>query len=296
MPRAKANGIEIEYETFGDPDGPPLLLVSGLGAQKISWAVDFCEALVDRGFSVTRFDNRDVGLSSKTDLPEPIDFQSTLARAFQGEPVAAPYTLHDMAADAVGLLDALGIQQAHVAGASMGGMIVQTMAIDHPGRLLSLTSIMSTTGDRDVGQANPDVLPLLLQRRVHTKEEYLEQAVEASRLIGSPEHFEEERVRERESLAWDRGYYPVGLGVQLLAILASGSRSAALRKLDVNALVIHGDADPLVNMSGGERTAECLQGSELVILEGMGHDLPTYYWARIIEGITNLAARSAASV
>lgn len=295
MPRAAANGIEIEYETFGSPDDPALLFVSGLGAQMLTWDPQFCEGLVDRGFFVIRFDNRDVGKSTWISVDDDLDVLNTIMQAMQGEPVHAPYLLSDMAADAVGLLDALGIEQAHVAGASMGGMIAQTMAINHRERLLSLTSIFSTTGDRDVGQPKPEVVSVLLTPAPSERDAFIENAVESGRAIGSPEHFEEERVRAKAGLAFDRGYHPRGVGHQLIAVMASGSRSQALRELDINALVIHGDADPLVDVSGGERTAEVIQGSELVILEGMGHDLPTYFWTRIIEGITNLAVRSAAN-
>jgi len=296
MPRAASNGIEIEYETFGEPDDPALVLVSGLGAQLISWDTAFCQGLVDRGFYVVRFDNRDVGHSSRIEVAEDLDVMSVIMQAMQGEEVQAPYLLSDMAADAVGLLDSLGVDQAHVVGASMGGMIAQTMAIEHRDRLLSLTSIMSTTGDRDVGHPTPEVLPVLLQPAPDERDAYVAHMIKTSRAIGSPEHFEEDRARARAETTFDRGYYPQGVGQQLIAVLASGSRSMALRDLDINALVIHGDVDPLVDVSGGERTAEVLQGSELVILEGMGHDIPTYFWTRIIEGITNLAARSTASV
>ncbi len=179
----------------------------------------------------------------------------------------------------MGLLDALGIDRAHIVGASMGGMIVQTMAIEHPERVLSLTSIMSTTGDPDVGQPHPEVLPLLLERAPDDREGYIAAQVEGSRVISSPEHFDPERAAAVAGASFDRCFYPDGVGHQLLAILASGSRSDALRELDVNTLVIHGDVDPLVTVSGGERTAEVIPGAELMILEGMGHDVPAFYRA-----------------
>ncbi len=294
MPRAATNGIELEYERFGDPDDPTLLLVSGLGAQMNAFPTDLCEAFVDRGFSVIRFDNRDVGRSTKVDVGD-LDVIATITAAMSGHPIDPPYLLSDMADDAWGLLDALGIERAHLAGMSMGGMIVQTMAIQHPERVWSLTSIMSTTGDPDVGEPRPEVVGTLLDRAPAEREAFIEHSVEGTRLIGSPEHFDEDRARERHTEAFDRCYYPPGGAHQLIAAMASGSRSDALRELDVPALVIHGSEDPLVTVSGGERTAECLRGSELLILEGMGHDLPPYFWARIVEAVTALASRAATS-
>ncbi len=294
MPRAShlahGIGIEIEYETFGDPEDPALLLVMGLGAQMISWEEELCEGLVDRGFFVIRFDNRDVGLSTKIDAD--VNVVESAMAAFAGQKIEAPYLLTDMAADAMSVLDDLGIAQAHIVGASMGGMISQTIAIEHPERVRSLTSIMSTTGDPDVGQPNPDVLPLLLQAPPPDRDGAVAHSVAVSKAIGSPEHLDEERLRIRAERAYDRCFYPRGTGQQLVAILASGSRSDALRKVKVNTLVVHGDIDPLINVTGGERTAEVIDGAELLILEGMGHDLPVNYWSAVIEAITALAARS----
>lgn len=282
--------IEIEYETFGDRDDPPLLLVMGLGAQMVSWDEELCEGLVDRGFFVIRFDNRDVGLSTKIDAD--VNVVETAMAAFAGEKVEAPYLLSNMAADAVSVLDDLDILKAHIVGASMGGMIAQTIAIEHPERVRSLTSIMSTTGDPDVGQPNPEILPLLLQAPPPDREGAVANAVAVSTTIGSPDHLDVDRLRAGAERAYDRSFYPRGVGQQLVAILASGSRSDRLRKLETNTLVIHGDIDPLVNVSGGERTAEVIPGAELLILEGMGHDLPAHFWSPIIEAITALAARS----
>lgn len=293
--RTPSNGIEIEYETFGNPEDPPLLLVMGLGAQLLAWDVELCESLVDRGFFVIRYDNRDVGLSTKIEVDPPVDVMAEVLKGLGGEAPHAPYLLTDMAADGMGLLDALGIDRAHIVGASMGGMIVQTMAIEHPDRVLSMTSIMSTTGDPDVGQPHPDVIPVLLERAPDDREGYVAAQVEGSRVISSPEHFDPERAAALAAASFDRCFYPDGVGHQLLAILASGSRSDALRELDVNTLVIHGDVDPLVTVSGGERTAEVIPGAELMILEGMGHDLPAFYRAVVVEAITALAARSAAA-
>ncbi len=298
MPRTDANaaGIEIEFETFGDPADPSLLLISGLGAQMLTWEPELCEAFVDRGFHVIRFDNRDVGLSTKVEVPQDFDLMSAILAGFAGDAPEVPYLISDMAADAMSVLDALGIERAHVVGASMGGMIAQQAAIDHTERVVSLTSIMSTTGDPDVGVPDASVASTLLEPTPPEREAAIDRAIEVSRLIGSPDHFELERMRRRHELSYDRCFYPRGVGHQLAAVVGSGSRSEALRGLDLPALVIHGDRDPLVTPSGGERTAEVLAGSELLVLEGMGHDLPTYFWAPIVEQITSLAARTATGV
>lgn len=293
MPIAPSNGIELWYETFGDADDPALLLVMGLGGQAIGWDAELCEAFVDRGFFVIRFDNRDVGLSTRIDVR--VDFAATLASLFSGQDVDVPYKLTDMAADAVGLLDHLGIDAAHVAGVSMGGMIAQTMAIEHPDRVLTLTSIMSTTGDLDIGQPTPEAAQVLLGPPPSDRASAIESGVAAARVINSPEYFDEPRVRERAAAAFDRNFHPYGVGRQLVAVAASSSRSDALRALDVPALVIHGEVDPLITVGGGRRTAEVIPGAELIIIEGMGHDLPPQLWPQIIEPVTRLAARVAAA-
>lgn len=294
MPRVDVDGIELEYETFGEPGDPPLLLVMGLGAQMVSWDVDFCDALAGRGFFVIRFDNRDTGLSTKVDAPEP-DLIAAVTAAMSGSTPSAPYLLSDMAGDAWGLLDHLDIGRAHIVGASMGGMIVQAMAIQHPERVLSLTSIMSMTGELPYGEPDPAVIPVLLETAPSEREANIAHSVEASRAISSPEYFDEDRARRRAALAFDRCYYPRGVANQLLAILASGSRDEALRTLEVPTLVIHGTADPLVTPSGGEHTAEVIRGSELVMFDGMGHDLPSHYWSQIIDAICSVAARAAST-
>ena len=294
--RAPSNGIEIEYETFGDAGDPPLLLVMGLGAQMISWDDEFCESLVDRGFFVIRFDNRDVGLSTKVDVGD-LDVDD---RDHEGHRRwrrrAAPYLLADMADDAVGLLDHLGIDRAHIVGASMGGMIAQTIAIDHPERVLSLTSIMSTTGDPDVGQPNPEVAAAAARGRARPSARPTSPTPCAAAAHRQPRALRRGRAPPpRPAGPSTAASTRPGMGHQLLAILSSPSRSDGLRHLDINTLVIHGDVDPLVNVSGGERTAEVIPGAELLILEGMGHDLPAYYWPQVIEAITSLASRSAAT-
>jgi pimeloyl-ACP methyl ester carboxylesterase len=289
---APANGIELEYETFGDPEDPPLLLVMGLGAQLVWIHPDFCQDLVERGFYVIRFDNRDVGLSTRI-TDHHIDVLASIAGLLQGKEVEAPYTLLDMAADAWGLCDHLGLDRVHLFGVSMGGMIVQQMAIDRPGNVASLTSVMSTTGDPDVGQPLPEALAALIEPTPTEREAYHEQALASGRVLAGTEYIDEDWILERNALAFDRGLNPEASAAHLLALLVSPSRSAGLRALDLPSLVIHGEADPLVTISGGERTAECLRGSEFLRLEGMGHDLPRYFWATVIHHVVALAARSA---
>ncbi|MGB0385914.1 MAG: alpha/beta fold hydrolase [Ardenticatenaceae bacterium] len=285
--RAQANGVELVYDTFGDPSAPPMLLVMGLGAQMIVWDEEFCKELAAEGYWVIRFDNRDIGLSTKfTKAGVP----NTMA-LMQGQAVKVPYLLSDMANDAVGLLDALGIEQAHVVGASMGGMIVQMMAIDHPLRLRTLTSIMSTTGNPNLPPANPAVLGALFQPAPSDREGYLQHSLATSRLFaGSGFPFDEERALKRAARAYERGLNPAGTARQLAAVIASGSRKEALKNLTTPTLVIHGDADPLVPLEGGIDTAEAIPDAELLIIEGMGHSLPLETWPQIVGAITRHAA------
>ena len=285
MPRATANGIELEYDLFGDEAAPPLLLVMGLGAQMIAWDSEFCTQLAAHGHRVIRFDNRDVGLSTKTEGPLP-----DILACFGGDGSSANYLLADMADDAVGLLDALGIAAAHVVGASMGGMIAQTLAIRHPARVLSLCSIMSTTGAPGVGAPTAEAMQELMRPVSTSKEEYLEASLRSSRVIGSTGFpFDEERARRRAEEHYDRCYHPMGVARQLAAVLASGDRTEALGSVGVPTVVIHGDADPLVTPSGGEATAQAVPGATRVVIEGMGHDLPQGAWPQVIEAIvTNI--------
>ncbi len=293
MPLAPVNdGIEVFYEELGSGDDPPLLLVMGLGAQMLSWDTELCELLVSRGFRVIRFDNRDVGLSTKLD-DQTVDFAATFAALLKGQQVEVPYLLSDMADDAVGLLDHLGIGAAHIVGASMGGMIVQTMAIEHPERVLSMTSIMSTTGATDVGQPGQEAMRVLLQRPPADREGAIEHSVEVSRLLHGPSFpFDEDRARRKAAEAYDRSFYPEGVSRQLLAIVASGDRTAALRGLDVPTLVIHGDHDPLVTYSGGQATAAAIPGAELLTIEEMGHSIPEETWPQIVDAIARLVERA----
>ena len=281
MPNVHANGIDIEYEEFGDPSNPTLLLVMGLGAQMIVWDEGFCQLLADRGFHVIRYDNRDVGLSTKfDDAPAP-----DLAAAMGGDGSSAAYLLADMADDGIGLLDALGIEKAHIVGASMGGMIVQEMAIRHPEKVLSLCSIMSTTGDRAVGQPTPEAMAALMAPPPQTRDEALDLAVKAQKVIGGTFPVDEAKVRERAGRSYDRMVNPMGMARQLVAIMASPDRTPKLQQLDVPTLVIHGVVDPLVTPSGGEATAKAIPGAELLMLEGMGHDTPEQLWPQIVDAI-----------
>jgi pimeloyl-ACP methyl ester carboxylesterase len=295
MPTTSSNGLDIYYETMGDPADVPLQLVMGLSAQLIAWDDEFCAGLVDRGFFVIRHDNRDVGLSSKVETVGDTEFAASFAKALAGEAIEPPYSLSDMASDAVAVLDAVGVEAAHIVGASMGGMIAQTIAIEHPSRVLTLTSIMSTTGEPDVGQPTPAAMEVLLKPPVTERGAAIERAVESSRVIGSPDQFDEDRARATATAAFDRSFYPAGIARQLLGIVGSGSRADGLRALDVPTLVIHGTVDPLVTPTGGARTAELIPGAELLEIEGMGHDNPPAFWAQIIDAITTLAARATVS-
>jgi pimeloyl-ACP methyl ester carboxylesterase len=265
-------GIDIAYQRLGNPDAPVVLLIMGIAAQSVHWPDAFCQALVDGGLQVIRFDNRDVGLSTHlTNAPPP-----NLPAALAGDLSSVSYTLSDMAADAMGLLDVLGVEKAHVVGASMGGQIAQTIAIEHPGRVRSLTSMMSTTGNMSVGQPSPDVLRAVFSGPpATTRDEVIQQMVRALRAVGSPGYpTDESEVAARAGRAYDRGHDPIGVARQAIATVASGDRTERLRHLDVPTLVIHGLADRMCDASGGQATAEAIPGAELVLFEGMGHDLP----------------------
>jgi pimeloyl-ACP methyl ester carboxylesterase len=295
MPRAAVNGIELEYDTFGDRSRPPLVLVMGLGAQMILWEDDFCAQLADAGFFVVRFDNRDIGTSTQIDAGGIPNVFEVMQAAAAGRPVDVPYTLNEMADDTVELMTALGIDRAHVVGASMGGMIAQTVAIRHPDRLLSLTSIMSTTGDPCLPPSTPEAMRVLFTPPPPDRDGNIARGIEAWKVIGSPGFpFDEERMRDIFGRAFDRGYHPAGVARQFAAIVASGDRTAALRDVRVPTLVIHGAADPLIRVEGGRATAAAIPGAQLVVIEGMGHDLPRGVWAEIIDAIGALAERARA--
>ena len=290
MNTASVGSVDIVYETIGDPSDTPLLLVMGLGMQLIHWDLELCEQLASRGFHVIRFDNRDAGLSTKIDAPVP-----NVMALMAGMPAKAPYLLTDMAGDALGLLDHLGIERAHVAGTSMGGMIAQQMAIEAPERVLSLASMLSTTGDRFVGTPKLRVWSVLMRRAPHDRDAYIEYFIRVFRMIGSPAYrAEDERVRELAAATFDRCHHPAGTARQLAAVLASGSRTAALRKLDLPVVVIHGEADPLLPVRGGRATAKAVPGAELITIPGMGHDLPKELWPTFVDAIARNAERAAA--
>lgn len=272
MPTADVNGLTLDYETRGRQGDPTILLVMGLTAQRIVWPPELVDALVAEGLRVVTFDNRDVGRSTRLD-DHPVPPQA-IGAAYQGQDVDAPYGLADMAADAIALLDHLGVERAHVVGASMGGMIAQHVAFSRPERVASLTSIMSTTGRRDVGQSTQDALAVLLTPPPQEREPYIEAAVERARVFSSPMLFDPDRVRALAARVHDRGLAPYGAARQLLAILTDRDRTDRLTGITAPTLVIHGAADTLIDVSGGRATAEAIPGARLVVYEEMGHDLP----------------------
>jgi pimeloyl-ACP methyl ester carboxylesterase len=275
--------ITLCYETFGDDADPTMLLVMGLGAQMTAWDTELCEMLAARGFRVVRFDNRDAGLS--TFLAEPVEVLEIVRQMGGGEPPAVPYLIADMAEDAVGLLDQLGVARAHVVGASLGGMIAQAVAIAHPERVASLTSVMSTTGDPEVGMPSAEAIQALLEPPPADAEQLGERRVRCAHIWGSKGLFDEDELRQEARENWERQNDPNGVTRQFAAILASGSRSDDLRRLDVPTLVVHGTIDNLVAPSGGERTAEVVPDAKLLMIEGMGHDLPRPLWGQFVDAV-----------
>ena len=276
MSRVHANGIDIEYETFGPPTGDPLLLIMGFSRQLVAWPERLCEMLAGRGFFVIRYDNRDVGLSSM--------MRGDLAR---------PYTVDDMADDAAGLLQALGVTSAHIVGASMGGMIAQSLAIHRPEMVRTLVSIMSSTGDPSLTRSDPAVLRLIALPPPADREAAMDRAVTIATAIGSRGMVDEARVREVAALSWERNPSHDGIERQRLAIAASADRTPALRLLSVPALVIHGEADPLVSVDAGRATAAAIPGAQLLCIPGMGHNLPEPLWPQVVDAITHNARRLA---
>jgi pimeloyl-ACP methyl ester carboxylesterase len=282
---AKANGIELCYDTFGDRKDPPLLLIMGLGAQMILWDDGFCTALAARGFYVIRFDNRDIGRSTKVAGEAP-PLPKLLEQSLTGKPIEAPYTLRDMAADAVGLMDALGISRAHVVGASMGAAITQELAINFADRLLTATCIMGTSGDPRLPPPTQEAMAVLMTPTPLDGEAYMERFLWTWRVLrGSAFPEDEARERARAERIFARGINPPGVARQLAAIFASGERSAALPKVRVPMLVIHGTADPLVPVEGGRAIAAGVPGARLVEIEGMGHALPPAVWDEVVEEV-----------
>jgi len=287
MPTAQiSDQIRLEYETFGSPADPTVLLVMGFTAQMIAWDADFCAAIADRGRHVVRFDNRDCGLSTHLDGVR-VDGDAVLAAGLDPalEMPSVPYLLSDMAADAIGLLDHLGVDPAHIVGASMGGMIVQQMAINHPDRVASVVSIMSTTGAPDVGRPTPEAMAALLAPPPAGRDDYIAAAQRWS-VWASKRYFDIDRARAQAAASYDRAFYPEGASRQLAAILASGDRASALAGLNVPMLVIHGTDDTLITPDGGEHTASCVPGARLMMVDDMGHDMPPALWPDLIEAIT----------
>ncbi len=285
---ATVGDMELAYETFGDPGGTPLLLVSGLGSQMISYADELCAGLAERGMFVIRFDNRDVGLSTHlhaAGLPR-------LGDVRRGDRSSVHYELADMAADTAGLIEALGLDSVHLVGVSMGGMIAQRVAFTYPERVRSLTSIMSTTGDRSVGGASEAAQAVLYAPAAADRDGAVLRQLETSRVIGSPGFtLDEDAVRARAALAYDRAHDPAGVARQMAAIVTSPDRTADLGRVAVPTLVIHGSDDALVNVSGGRATAAAVPGAEFVEVPGMGHDLPRGLWPEFIDRISGLVAR-----
>lgn len=288
MTLAKINDhIEIEYDTFGSPNNPALLLIMGFGAQMVTWEPDLCDMLAASGLFVIRFDNRDCGLSTHLDGVE-VNVDEVIRAALLQEPLPpVPYTLSDMAADAVGLLDHLGIQRAHVLGASMGGMIAQVFAIEHPQRTLSLISVMSVTGEPEYGQSTPDALEALLTPPPTDRDGYIKYSP-TWQVFHSKKYRSDENSYAAAARDYDRMFYPQGAPRQLAAIYATGSRADGLQKLNVPTLVIHGLDDTLLTPSGGQRTAELIPNARLLMIEDMGHDLPRPLWPTFVSAVSEL--------
>ncbi len=273
MSTARNGTVEIYYEEFGDPVLPTLLLVNGLGSQCLNYDVSWCQLFCDEGFRVVRFDNRDVGLSTKLD--------------------GTDYALVDMADDAIAVLDAIGVDKAHVMGCSMGGMIVQRLALNHGERVLSLTSVMSRTGEPGYGDSSEEALAFLLAPPAASRAEYIERQVAAHHVYGSkPDWLDDDAIRARAAAAYDRCFCPEGVARQMHAVTRDGSRSAELTSLEIPTLVIHGSRDTLINPSGGRQTADVIPGARYVEIEGMGHDYPPPVWREWV-GVWSEFAHSA---
>jgi pimeloyl-ACP methyl ester carboxylesterase len=292
---ARANGIDICYEIFGEPTAEPMLLIMGLGAQMVLWDDAFCEQLAARGFRVIRFDNRDIGQSGKMSGGKRLTAFELLKLRLLKIPVAAPYNLRDMALDTISLMDVLGIKSAHLVGASMGGMIAQEIAITFPERVRSLTSIMSTTGNPKVPPPTREAAAMLMAPPPKTKEEYIARFAQTWKILRVGSFPQDEALdRSRAERCFSRGLNPAGVGRQLRAILASGSRKERLRDVRAPTLVIHGTVDPLVHPMGGKDTAASIPGAKLVMIENMGHALPLPMWPQVIDAIVTHAKGAAA--
>ena len=286
MPNVTANGIQIEYDTFGDRSSSALLLIAGNGAQLLFGDDGFCELLAEKGLFVIRFDNRDAGLSTKFAEAGVPDIMAAIKAAMEGKDVATTYSLDDMADDCVGLLDALHLEKAHICGASMGGMIAQVVSYRHPQRVLSLTSIMSNTGNPNLPQGQLDAIAAVVATPPTERKAYIEHNMNVWQKIWSPGFpFEEKRARTYLERSYDPSYYPQGMARQNIAILSRGDRTASLSSIKVPTLVIHGSGDPLIPVEAGKDTARVIPGANLLIIDGMGHDLPTGVWPEIVTAI-----------
>jgi pimeloyl-ACP methyl ester carboxylesterase len=292
MPHARANGIEIAYDTFGAPKDQPIVLIMGLGRQLVFWDEDFCKGLARRGLYVIRLDNRDSGFSTKFESGGKPDLGAAFTAMLKGEPVDAPYTLDDMADDTVGLLGALGYHKAHFCGVSMGAAIVQTIGYRYPDRVLSLIPIMGSTGNPDLPQAKPEAMNTLLEPAPAEREAYISYAVKTWKTIGGSIQDDEDDIRHKAALEYDRMFYPQGMLRQMAAIMAHGNRKPRLARVKAPTLVIHGSDDPLIPPEGGRDTAEAIDGAELMIIDGMGHSLPRKLWPKIIDAIDRHTAKA----
>ncbi len=285
-----ANGIEIVYDAFGEPKAPLILLIMGLGRQMISWSNQFCTRLSERGYYVIRFDNRDAGLSTQFNDAGIPDFSKIRNAMLKGDEIQVPYNLNDMADDAIGLLNVLDIESAHVAGVSMGGMIAQTLGICHSHRIKTITSIMSSTGDPDLPSPTPEALKILLTPTPTDREGYIDSAVESAMVFSGPLHpVDEEYTRKMAAKFYDRSFNPSGVARQYAAIMASGNRKEQLKSLETPTLIIHGDSDPLIPLECGKDTARSIPGAALKIIKGLGHNLPPSAWSEIIGAIADHA-------
>ena len=295
MPNVNANGIQIEYDTFGNPSSPPLLLIMGLGGQLIHWDENFCRQLADKGLFVIRYDNRDVGLSTKFEEAGLPDISELFNSLLKGNMMKTPYSLRDLADDAAGLLAALHIKKAHICGSSMGGMIAQTLAIRHPQRLLSLISIYSTTGNPELPKMQPEAMEVLMTPPPSERGAYIDYNVKTLRVIaGDGFPFDEAFIRKLSARSFDRAFYPQGVGRQMAAVIAQENRKEALSLVAAPTLVIHGTADPLVPVEHGKDTADAIPGAQLLLIEGMGHDLPHTKgpWPQVIDAIAGHTKRA----
>ena len=285
MPKAKVNNIEIEYETIGDPISKPILLIAGLGSQLLAWSDEMCEDLANLGFYVIRFDNRDIGLSTKFEnagIPDMMEISAAYAR---GEIPKIPYTLEDMADDAIGILNALNIEKAHVCGASMGGMIAQIIAYRHPSRVLSLAVIMSTTGNPELPPSKPEILMQFFAPVPSEREAYIEEMVKRDSLINGTFSYDENRSREYRTTEYDRSFYPDGIVRQLAAMSVPGNIKPFISAIKAPTIVIHGSEDPFNSIEAGKDIATIISGAELLIIDRMGHCFPREIIPRIIEAL-----------